>query len=133
MFRIFAFYNFCYPLNSEKAAKSSSSNDIKQENPKKVESFWRPFEEKQAKEVNPHACGICNKVFASITSRKRHEKIHLGIKPFQCNFCFKTFSQSGHLGIHLRSHTGHRPYTCSICNREFSRRDALARHMQIHS
>lgn len=78
------------------------------------------------------SCHLCSKVFSSITSRKRHERTHLGIRAYTCRFCKKSFSQSGHLNIHIRSHTGSKPYQCIKCGRSFARRDALLRHNLTH-
>ena len=93
---------FWYPVDSQ--SKTPEKGDSKPEKPKSSDrkaKIWRPFEEKEILERNPLACGMCGKIFASVTSRKRHEKTHLGIRnwlvfsySFKINLNFESLKQT---------------------------------------
>ena len=68
----------------------------------------------------PFACKVCDKIFTSNASLKRHKTIHTGDKPYSCQFCNKTFRLKQHLKVHERYHTGEKPFNCKICNKSFA-------------
>ncbi|XP_075730575.1 uncharacterized protein LOC119165043 [Rhipicephalus microplus] len=77
-----------------------------------------------AENVNhePHACGYCNKLFATRGNLNIHLRIHTGERPFQCHFCPRSFTQKANLVHHVRTHTGERPYQCRFCPMAFARK-----------
>ena len=60
-------------------------------------------------------CTLCQKVFPTFGSLKRHIKTHTGEKPYGCTKCEKAFSSATSLVAHLRIHTGEKPFRCTIC------------------
>ncbi|XP_061663209.1 zinc finger protein 771-like isoform X1 [Syngnathoides biaculeatus] len=78
-------------------------------------------------------CSQCRKAFASMSSLKRHVKIHTGEKPFSCSDCGQRFTQKRYLKIHTRTHTGEKPFSCSICGQRFTQKGYLKIHRRIHT
>ena len=75
-------------------------------------------------------CELCGGRFGSVSSLRKHERVHSGEKPHQCRFCEKTFSRTNTLRIHERQHTGETPYVCDQCGSGFKQRVSLVTHMK---
>ena len=75
-------------------------------------------------------CELCGGRFGSVSSLRKHERVHSGEKPHQCRFCDKTFSRTNTLRIHERQHTGETPYVCDQCGSGFKQRVSLVTHMK---
>lgn len=76
-----------------------------------------------------HACKYCGKKFVTLTSRKRHERIHEGLRA-QCEYCSSSFSQTPALKKHVRKHHPDKFHECSICSRYYPTSIVLAEHMR---
>lgn len=50
----------------------------------------------------PHACGVCEKRFATVYHLKIHKSVHTGEKPYKCKECERGFTQLGTLKIHIK-------------------------------
>ena len=56
------------------------------------------------------------------------------VKPFLCDLCQKAFKLSNQLKIHKEfNHAQDRPLTCNFCHRVFKQFDALQKHRQMHT
>ncbi|XP_069669983.1 uncharacterized protein [Periplaneta americana] len=82
---------------------------------------------------NSLKCNICNKVFVTPQTLKRHLLIHTFKKSLKCDVCGKGFSVLAYLIKHSRIHTGERPYKCNVCGKFFSRSGNLKQHGFIHT
>eukprot|EP01118_Nematostelium_gracile_P016963 TRINITY_DN7121_c0_g1_i1.p1 TRINITY_DN7121_c0_g1~~TRINITY_DN7121_c0_g1_i1.p1 ORF type:complete len:111 (+),score=12.31 TRINITY_DN7121_c0_g1_i1:1-333(+) len=82
--------------------------------------------------VKPFFCSFqgCEAKFTTVSSKNRHEKIHLGIRPFRCTYveCKKSFSRNYDLKLHSLIHEKKKPFICSKCEKKFSHPSALSRH-----
>ncbi|KAK7106751.1 uncharacterized protein [Littorina saxatilis] len=77
-----------------------------------------------------YLCELCGGRFGSVSSLRKHERVHSGEKPHRCRFCDKTFSRTNTLQIHERQHTGETPYVCDQCGCGFKQRVSLVTHMK---
>ena len=87
-----------------------------------------------SKEPLPGAtCQICQRIFSSVVSRKRHELVkHYGIKRFQCEQCDRSFGTSYALANHVRGHhcDEESKITCTICGATFRYKSSLREHQK---
>lgn len=49
----------------------------------------------------PFECSQCHMSFLDVSSKRRHEKEHLGYKPFRCYICSFEFTRASNLRAHL--------------------------------
>lgn len=64
----------------------------------------------------PYKCYVCFRSFNSITSVRTHLQAHIS-KPHACGCCERCFATSGELVCHLRySHTFEKPHKCLKCD-----------------
>ncbi|XP_060563430.1 zinc finger protein 808-like [Ruditapes philippinarum] len=80
-----------------------------------------------------HHCDICDKVFSSSASMRRHREIHTGMKKFSCELCGNSYTQKHNLTKHMRVHTGEKPYKCHVCDKLFYIHHHLKNHMFQHT
>lgn len=80
-----------------------------------------------------HHCDVCEKVFSSGASLRRHKEIHSGIKKFSCKLCGNSYTQKHNLTKHMRLHTGEKPYKCHLCEKSFYILHHLKNHMFQHT
>lgn len=85
-------------------------------NPRRMQ-FGKALHRPQRK---TYGCKVCGKQLATLSSKKKHERIHTGEKPFLCTFCGKAFSRKFSKQVHERIHTGEKPYSCGVCDKRFS-------------
>lgn len=80
-------------------------------------------------------CDICNKELGSVSSLRRHKKLHDGksAPTHLCNLCLKQFTSSHALVDHINKHYGVKAYTCPICSKTFHHSSTLRDHIRIHS
>ena len=79
---------------------------------------------------NKHRCPICDKIFQSIGTLKRHYRSHINFKPHICELCGKRFTLNQYLIEHTRTHTGEKPYPCTFCPKSFAQTGTLYHHMK---
>ncbi|XP_069672966.1 zinc finger and BTB domain-containing protein 14-like [Periplaneta americana] len=79
-------------------------------------------------------CNICNKVFVTPESMKRHSHIHTLEKSFKCDVCGKRISNYRNLKRHIAHlHTNRSKFNCDVCGRSVSDAEILKRHMRLHT
>ncbi|GIX89678.1 hypothetical protein CDAR_81181 [Caerostris darwini] len=94
--------------------------------------------ENLSNETNTHnKCQICQKVFNSTSSLKRHNRrIHMNKRPYTCIECNRTFLQLSLLSRHSLLHHRTKPeeFLCRICKKTFSKSVILQKHIfTIHA
>ncbi|XP_070189711.1 uncharacterized protein [Littorina saxatilis] len=82
--------------------------------------------------LKPYACKQCDKSYKSLTSLRRHKRIHSG-RRYVCEVCAKRFFQPSHLKLHMRIHTGEKPYQCKLCPARYNNSGSLAMHSKVHT
>ncbi|XP_069670164.1 zinc finger protein 664-like isoform X2 [Periplaneta americana] len=78
-------------------------------------------------------CDVCGKYFYDLSSLKSHALLHTGEVSFLCDVCGKSFRQLSALITHKRLHTGERPFTCKVCGMCFRQLGNLKNHSRIHT
>ena len=104
----------------------------------------------------PHQCCLCDKVFYTTYTLKKHLKLHIDHKPYQCiqsnkaffwnselkihirtlyrcTQCDKVFSKAGNFMIYMRMHNGDKRYQYCQCSKYFFEISNLKTHMRTHS
>ncbi|KAL1473564.1 hypothetical protein MTO96_021933 [Rhipicephalus appendiculatus] len=79
-----------------------------------------------------YSCSVCGSEFVRKENMERHERTHTGERPFRCDVCGQNFTRSGVLANHMRRHTGERPFTCSLCPATFASRFGMTTHVASH-
>lgn len=83
--------------------------------------------------VKNYRCTICDRVFASKSTRNDHMRTHTGEKPYICDICGKSFPTPNSIYVHRRVHTDFFPHTCATCNKKFRRKQQLTNHYRTHT
>jgi KRAB domain-containing zinc finger protein len=78
-------------------------------------------------ETGNHDCKYCGKHSVTATSKRRHERVHLGVR-VQCQHCRSSFSQSPALKKHIKKMHPERFHECSSCGKYFGSGMSLAEH-----
>ncbi|KAF5304805.1 hypothetical protein FQR65_LT07822 [Abscondita terminalis] len=86
------------------------------------------------KQMKPHQCDTCGKIFRTKPGLIHHIRIHTGERPYVCHLCDKRFINGGHLHTHMRTHTGEKNHICAACNKAFATAQQLTKHtIAIHT
>ncbi|KAE8747024.1 hypothetical protein FOCC_FOCC006279 [Frankliniella occidentalis] len=65
-----------------------------------------------------NACTICENIYLSVKSLRRHLRSHTEGKTHGCALCEKKFTRAGNLRAHLATHTGKYPFGCTLCEKK---------------
>ncbi|GBP42763.1 Zinc finger protein 26 [Eumeta japonica] len=80
-----------------------------------------------------YKCGICAKVFSTITKKKDHEKcVHFGLKKNKCPYCPARFVNYIKKNTHI-SEVHNKPcivYNCHACEKSFDAHVKLSTHIK---
>lgn len=85
-----------------------------------------------------HRCNVCEKVYWSRRSYRRHmvcchpdeaKRLHLEAKTYRCQYCDKIYFTSELLNQHLLLHVNPDHYQCGYCNKSFATHNNLKRHI----
>ncbi|KAF5304703.1 hypothetical protein FQA39_LY09480 [Lamprigera yunnana] len=108
-------------------------SDLKVEDISPVE-LTPPLMSKYKKQMKPHQCDTCGKIFRTKPGLIHHIRIHTGERPYVCHLCDKRFINGGHLHTHMRTHTGEKNHICAACNKAFATAQQLTKHtIAIHT
>ncbi|XP_072016198.1 uncharacterized protein [Amphiura filiformis] len=84
----------------------------------------------------PYVCKICNKMYASRKSLKRHEPAHSRNtdQKFLCSICSKVFHIESSLKQHeLKHDKGNYHHKCNECGKKFFTAWMVKQHVRIHT
>lgn len=119
--KLFKYRNSAAPVTSEQSTLSSAETDQNED----------PANTAGAQKCLPFSCQFCEKCFSTLSTRKKHERIHQGDKPYCCHECGKGFknrcSLIGHKVIHQRK------IQCTVCKTTLSSVKELVQHRKTHS
>lgn len=85
-----------------------------------------------------HRCNVCEKVYWSRRSYRRHmvcchpqeaKKLNLQAKTYRCQYCDKIYFTSELLNQHLLLHVNPDHYQCGYCSKSFATHNNLKRHI----
>ncbi|XP_063706484.1 zinc finger protein 558-like [Culicoides brevitarsis] len=85
-----------------------------------------------------HRCNVCEKVYWSRRSYRRHmvtthpddaKRLNLQAKTYRCQYCSKVYFTSELLNQHLLLHVNPDHYQCGNCNKSFVTHNNLKRHI----
>ena len=85
------------------------------------------FALKVAENDQSNTCPICQAVFTTTVSCKRHiATVHEENKQFECSECSKKFKDKSTLSTHIKGiHMDKKPFNCKICPKGFTRMSRL--------
>lgn len=72
----------------------------------------RPHAERPARR---YGCSVCQRVYRTVSSLKRHENVHSWRRAYPCHYCNKVFALAEYRTKHEVWHTGERRYQCIFC------------------
>lgn len=85
-----------------------------------------------------HRCNVCEKVYWSRRSYRRHmvclhpdeaKRLNLQAKTYRCQYCDKIYFTSELLNQHLLLHVNPDHYQCGYCSKSFATHNNLKRHI----
>ncbi|XP_064628194.1 transcription factor hamlet-like isoform X4 [Lineus longissimus] len=76
-------------------------------------------------------CKFCGNVYKSMSSLKRHERVHIG-KGSTCDICQKQYAEIYDLKRHIASVHDKIRYPCPECQKQFRSKYSLQRHLDDH-
>ena len=94
-------------------------------------STLKRHKETHSKE-RPFKCSKCENTYKCFFTMKRHEIVHSDEKAFKCTECDKAFHLKHHLVDHFRMHTNEKPFGCNQCDKTFARDSHRVRHQKTH-
>uniref|UniRef100_A0A8D8GZ91 Zinc finger and SCAN domain-containing protein 2 n=1 Tax=Culex pipiens TaxID=7175 RepID=A0A8D8GZ91_CULPI len=78
-----------------------------------------------------HPCDICDKLFKSKKTLKKHRLIHAEDRVyFPCSVCEKSLKSMAALRVHMRIHTQEKPHACHICGQGFAYKCLVKPHIK---
>ncbi|KAL1402475.1 hypothetical protein pipiens_006082 [Culex pipiens pipiens] len=78
-----------------------------------------------------HPCDICDKLFKSKITLKKHRLIHAEDRDyFPCSVCEKSLKSMAALRVHMRIHTQEKPHACHICGQGFAYKCLVKPHIK---
>ncbi|KAG0081377.1 hypothetical protein BGZ90_008699 [Linnemannia elongata] len=82
--------------------------------------------------VNKFVCKKpgCGRTFSRQFNLKSHGMTHETLRPYPCGQCDKTFARIHDRDRHEKSHVG-KAYFCVVCQGKFARQDAVTRHLRL--
>jgi len=77
-------------------------------------------------------CQICNKTFVNASYLRRHELIHSNVRRYIFQSCDKCFTTSSIRHQHELIHKDECTYVCKTCNKRFKQANGLYQHQRYH-
>lgn len=74
-----------------------------------------------------HVCPLCMKEFAEEKDLLEHNN-EKHLKIFKCKICEKIFKSKYSLKRHMNTHKGDKPFICSKCKKGLSSKQSMRRH-----
>lgn len=95
----------------------------------------KSYNEASKEETVIHTCLLCDKVFNTNTTLRKHViKCHNKVKSHKCVICKKVFYTAIDLNHHLSFHgIGEKRFECHLCNKRFCTGSGMFKHLRNHS
>ncbi|KPP70791.1 zinc finger and BTB domain-containing protein 38-like [Scleropages formosus] len=77
-----------------------------------------------------YTCGVCKRVYVTLSSLRRHENVHSWRRAYPCHYCDKVFALAEYRTKHEIWHTGERRYQCIFCLDTFMTYYILKNHQK---
>ncbi|EDW04080.1 zinc finger protein 628 [Drosophila grimshawi] len=75
-----------------------------------------------------HSCGICQKIFGSLTGLKQHRITHSSERRYKCSICERVFKRRNGLSQHIRGyHMQFKPHECPVCQHRYALKGDMLR------